>query len=39
MLAGTVPAFYGATMKVPFQMNRAVSEKEVKGFYLKIKTV
>lgn len=39
IIAGTIPAFCESILKVPFQMNRAVSKNEVIGFYLKIKTV
>ena len=39
IILGTIPAFCGTTLKVPFQMNRAVGQGEVKGFYIKIKTV
>lgn len=35
---GTIPAFYGTTLVVPFSMNLAVSNKEVVGFAVKIKT-
>lgn len=37
-LDGTLPAFTGATVVVPFAMNKAVSLSEVTGFRLKIKT-
>lgn len=37
-LDGTLPAFTGATVVVPFAMNKAVSISEVAGFRLKIKT-
>jgi len=40
-IASSIPAFYGTTsakLVVPFSMNRAVSENDVKGFALKIKT-
>ena len=37
-LDGTLPAFTGATVVVPFAMNKAVSLSEVIGFRLKIKT-
>lgn len=36
---GTIPAFYGTTLVVPFSMNRAVGSSEVKGFSLKMKKV
>jgi hypothetical protein len=39
VIAGTIPAFFGNEITIPFQMNRAVGEKEVAGFCLKIKTV
>jgi hypothetical protein len=43
-IEGTIPAFYAnsdGTVKitVPFSMNRAVSNKSITGFSLKIKTV
>lgn len=38
-LSGTIPAFYGNILKVPFSMNKAVSKGEVHGMQLKIKTV
>lgn len=38
-IEGTIPAFYGTTLVVPFTMNKAVSILEVKGFALKMKTV
>lgn len=42
-LEGTIPAFCdikeGTVLTVPFSMNRAVSKKEVAGFYLKLKTI
>lgn len=36
---GTIPAFEGTTMVVPFSMNKAVAKAQVKGFCLKVKTV
>ena len=39
VLEGTLPAFTGTTITVPFAMNRAVSLSEVSGIELKIKTV
>ena len=39
MIEGTIPAFCGTTLVVPFSMNRAVSRSEVGGFIVKIKTV
>lgn len=38
-IAGTIPAFNGTTLVVPFSMNRAVAKREVGSFALKIKTV
>ena len=38
-IEGTIPAFYGDTIKVPFTMNPAVSKNEVAGFALKIKNI
>jgi len=39
VIEGTIPAFYGTTLVVPFSMNRAVSKADIKGFSLKIKTI
>lgn len=39
VIEGTIPAFYGTTLVVPFSMNRAVAGSDIKGFSLKIKTV
>lgn len=38
-IEGTIPAFYGDKIIVPFSMNRAVGKASVSGFTLKIKTV
>lgn len=38
-IEGTIPAFTGGEIVVPFSMNRAVSKYEIAGFSLKIKTV
>ena len=38
-LEGTIPAFYGNSITVPFAMNRAVSKNDIKGFSLLIKTI
>lgn len=38
-IEGSIPAFVGDTLVVPFSMNKAVSSNEVKGFSLKIKTI
>ena len=39
IIEGTIPAFYGNKIRVPFFMNKAVSQNEINGFSLKIKTV
>lgn len=39
IIEGTIPAFYGQTLTVPFTMNKSVSTSEIKGFELKLKTV
>ena len=39
VIAGTIPAFSGTSLEVPFSMNRAVSTAEVSGLILKIKKV
>ena len=38
-IEGTIPAFYGTTLVVPFSMNKAVAKKDVHGMIIKIKTV
>mgnify|MGYP007057709059 CR=1 FL=1 len=39
VIAGTIPAFCGTSIEVPFSMNRAVGISEFNGFALKIKKV
>ena len=39
VIEGTIPAFYGTTLVVPFSMNRSVGKSDIKGFSLKIKTI
>ena len=39
IIEGTLPAFYGSIIKVPFTMNKSVSKQDIDGFALKIKTV
>lgn len=39
LINGTIPAFYGATLVVPFSFNRAVSVSDIVKMVLKIKTV
>ena len=39
LIKGTLPAFYGNRLEVPFEMNKSVSVQEVKSFSLKIKTI
>ena len=36
---GTIPAFYGTVLTVPFSMNKSESAKNVSGMHLKVKTV
>ena len=38
-IEGTIPAFYGTTLVVPFSMNKAVAKKDVHGMIIKVKTV
>lgn len=38
-LEGTIPAFYGDSITVPFSMNRAVGKDEIRGFSLLIKSI
>lgn len=38
-IEGTIPAFYGDSLTIPYSMNRAVNFSEIAGFALKIKTV
>jgi hypothetical protein len=38
-LEGTIPAFYGGSITVPFTMNRAVGKNEIIGFSLLVKTI
>lgn len=39
VIEGTLPAFSGTELSVPFSMNRAVSDTEVYGFIIKVKNV
>ena len=39
VIEGTIPAFYGKDIIVPFKMNRSVGDKEFSGLRLKIKTI
>ena len=39
IIEGTIPAFEGATLVVPFSLNRAVTTSEISKVRLKIKTV
>lgn len=39
VIEGTIPAFNGTTLVVPFSMNRSVSQAQINGFALKIKTI
>lgn len=38
-IPGTIPAFSGTVLTVPFSMNRAVGKIEVAGFSIKIRTI
>lgn len=38
-IEGTIPAFYGTTIVVPFSMNMAVGASEIKAISLKVKKV
>lgn len=38
-IEGSIPAFYGTSLTVPFSMNRSVGRQEVSGITLKVKTV
>ena len=38
-IEGTLPAFVGTTIKVPFMMNKTVSWSDINGFKLKIKNI
>ena len=37
-IEGSIPAFYGNKIKIPFVMNKTVGQSEVGGFILLIKT-
>lgn len=39
VIEGTIPAFSGTSIEVPFSMNRAVSTSEISGLVLKIKKI
>ena len=39
IIEGTIPAFYGTTMVVPFSLNRVTSKKEISRMVVKIKEV
>ena len=39
VIPGTIPAFSGTSIEVPFSMNRAVSASEISGLVLKLKKV
>ena len=39
VIEGTIPAFNGAVLTVPFSMNRSVSAAQIQGLAVKIKTV
>ena len=39
IIEGTIPAFWGDSITIPFSMNRGISKTQVGGFALKAKTV
>lgn len=39
VIKGTIPANCGGTLKIPYEMNKAVGYSEIKGFNLKLKTI
>lgn len=39
ILDGSLPAFSGKTLKIPFTMNQAVGDADINGFRLKVKTI
>jgi hypothetical protein len=39
IIEGTLPAFCGTTIAIPFSMNKSVSRIDIEGFAVKIKTV
>lgn len=39
LIEGSIPAFYGTVLTVPFTMNRVVSKNAIKGVAIKIKTI
>ena len=39
VIPGTIPAFSGTSIEVPFSMSRAVSINEISGLILKLKKV
>lgn len=39
VIEGTIPAFYGSVIEVPYAMNKTVGKNQIAGFSLKIKTV
>ena len=38
-IEGSIPAFYGNELKIPFIMNKTVSPSEIAGFQIKIKSI
>lgn len=39
IIEGTIPAFWGDSITIPFSMNKVVNKAEIAGFSIKIKTV
>jgi hypothetical protein len=38
-IEGTIPAFYGTALAVPFSMNKTVSKGDIYGMQVKIKAI
>jgi hypothetical protein len=38
-IEGSIPAFYGKELTIPYEMNKTVGYKDISGFKLKIITV
>ena len=38
-IEGTIPAFYGDSLTIPYSMNKVVHRNEIAGFSIKIKTI
>ena len=38
-IEGSIPAFFGSELTVPYEMNKTVGYKDISGFKLKIITI